>query len=330
MNPHISIIVPVYNLKSLLPRCVESILAQTFTDFELILVNDGSTDGSGNLCERYAEQDKRIRVIHKENGGVASSRNIGLQAASGAYIGFVDNDDHIHPAMFETLYRQAKTDDADMVICDYIKLLEDEQSMETQVDPNAVVEHFDSTAALQQLYEPNAITYIVPWNKLYKKHLFNDITYEHGFICDDETVIHQLLYRCRKVSYIQKGLYYYVQRNDSQSQIVLKKEILQGVYAYKNREVFFRKLKEKNLHQLALLAFEERFFRFYIFAKSTLPDAQSELKKMKRTFNRSLFFLWLHREMGWRKKIMCTLFFIHPSLYEMLRTYRERRNASRA
>lgn len=330
MNPHISIIVPVYNLKSLLPRCVESILAQTFTDFELILVNDGSTDGSENLCERYAEQDKRIKVIHKENGGVASSRNIGLQAASGAYIGFVDNDDHIHPAMFETLYRQAKTDDADMVICDYVKLLEDEQSMETPVDPNAVVEHFDSTAALQQLYEPNAITYIVPWNKLYKKHLFNGITYEHGFICDDETVIHQLLYRCRKISYIQQGLYYYVQRKDSQANASFNKQKLHIVYALKGREKFFRKKGLRELQQKALSMYLEAFFVKYNQAKSTLPDAQSELKKMKRTFNRSLFFLWLHREMGWRKKIMCTLFFIHPSLYECMRASRERKNASRA
>src|SRR5690625_1367019 len=120
MTLEISIIVPVYNLEDYLHKCIDSILAQTFTNFELILVNDGSTDRSSEICEEYASIDHRIRVIHKKNGGVASSRNAGLEVAKGEYIGFVDNDDYINEYMFETLYNNARTYSSDILFCDYL------------------------------------------------------------------------------------------------------------------------------------------------------------------------------------------------------------------
>ena len=104
-KPLISVIVPVYNVAAWLPRCVDSILAQTYENLEILLVDDGSTDGSGNICEEYAKKDTRIRVLHKENGGLSSARNAGLDAAAGAYIGFVDSDDWIAPEMYAELRR---------------------------------------------------------------------------------------------------------------------------------------------------------------------------------------------------------------------------------
>ena len=118
----ISIIIPIYNSAALLPRCLDSILAQTYRDFTLILVNDGSTDGSGKICDGYAEKDERIRVIHKENGGVSSARNAGLDAADGEYITFIDSDDAIPPGYLETLYMAASGSGADVAICDVLFL----------------------------------------------------------------------------------------------------------------------------------------------------------------------------------------------------------------
>lgn len=119
-EPKISVIVPVYKAEAYLHRCVDSIIAQTFTDWELLLVDDGSPDRSGDICDEYASKDARIRVFHKENGGVSSARQKGLDEAIGEYTIHADPDDWVEPMMLEELYKKAKEDDADMVICDFI------------------------------------------------------------------------------------------------------------------------------------------------------------------------------------------------------------------
>ncbi|MEG0087047.1 MAG: glycosyltransferase, partial [Niameybacter sp.] len=118
-QPTLSIIVPVYNVEKYLPKCIESILAQSFTDFEVILIDDGATDKSGEICEEYANKDTRIKIIHKENGGLSSARNAGIELSNGNYIGFVDSDDFIHPQMYEILLREARSSNSDVVICRY-------------------------------------------------------------------------------------------------------------------------------------------------------------------------------------------------------------------
>lgn len=119
MNSKISIIVPVYKAEKTLDKCITSILSQTFTDFELLLIDDGSPDGSGIICDHYALKDERIRVIHKSNGGVSSARQTGVDVARGEYSIHVDPDDWVEPEMLQELYRSAKKHDADMVICDF-------------------------------------------------------------------------------------------------------------------------------------------------------------------------------------------------------------------
>ena len=114
----ISIIVPVYNTEKYLDQCIQSILSQTYTDFELLLIDDGSTDSSGVICDRYAEQDSRVRVFHKPNGGVSSARNIGLDNTKGEWITFLDSDDWIAPSMLDEVYKTAMVNDADMVFVD--------------------------------------------------------------------------------------------------------------------------------------------------------------------------------------------------------------------
>src|SRR4051812_47980519 len=121
MNPKISIIVPVYNVQSFIRECIESILGQSFVDFELILVNDGSSDQSGFICDEYSNTDKRIVVIHKENGGQSSARNMGIESAKGEFIGFVDSDDWIHSDMYKTLYSKVMETNAEIIACNLLK-----------------------------------------------------------------------------------------------------------------------------------------------------------------------------------------------------------------
>ena len=122
MSPKISIIVPVYKVEPYIHKCIDSILNQTFKEFELILVDDGSPDNCGNICDEYAKKDNRVRVIHKENGGISSARNIGLDVSNGEYIGFVDSDDYIKLDMYERLYNSCKVNNADISIIGTIEV----------------------------------------------------------------------------------------------------------------------------------------------------------------------------------------------------------------
>jgi glycosyltransferase involved in cell wall biosynthesis len=320
MDTKISIIVPIYNLEHYLPKCVDSILTQTFTDFELILVDDGSTDGSGELCDEYARLDKRVRVIHKKNGGIASSRNAGLDAAKGIYIGFVDNDDFINKFMFEILYKNAKKYSSDIVICDYISIDESQHYDIDKFDGNYKLKQFNNREAVHHIYaDMDKDTFIYPWNKLYKKELFNDIKYELGNIYDDETVAHKLLYKSKRVTYVQIPLYYYVQRKGSQINSPFSVKKFGRVYALKERQDFFKRKNEVELQQKALKHYMDVFFWNYYLAKSSLQGIDKELKDLKQTFDQSLVDLLKHKNISWKQKVMFVLFSIHPSLYEFIK-----------
>jgi|SRR5690625_62624 len=321
MEVKISIIVPVYNTERLLPRCINSILSQSFRDFELILVNDGSTDKSGEICDCFSKRDRRIIVIHKENGGSSTARNTGLVVAKGDYIGFVDSDDYINKYMYEILYKNATNYFSDIVICSYEDIYDDQYCTSYKFEDNKEVQHFNNIDALKQMYmsKTKYITYVVPWNKLYKRNLFGGIKYEVGNMYDDETVAHKLLYNSHKITFINSNLYYYVQRKGSQMNSPFHIKKLDKVYALKNREIYFRKMKVAELHQKALKHYMEMFFWNYFLARSKLKNIETELIKLKRTFDESLIHLLRHRGLSLKQKLMCVLFCLSPPLYEFMR-----------
>ena len=147
----ISVIVPVYNVEELLPRCVESIMAQTKENIEIILVDDGATDGSGAVCDDYAQKDERIRVIHKPNGGLTSAWKAGAQAAKGAYLGFIDSDDWIDEDMYERMWESAVKYDSDMVVCGLVFDYED-QSIEKRQEISDFQKEFYDRTELEALF----------------------------------------------------------------------------------------------------------------------------------------------------------------------------------
>ena len=183
----ISIIVPVYNVEKYLNRCFDSILNQTFTDFELILVDDGSTDNSGIICYEYKTKDNRIKVIHKENGGLSSARNAGLDIARGKYIGFVDSDDFINKDMYKILFDTIQANNSDMVICDYYKVNEDDinkfRNLKCNCE-NIKIKNLNNLESIDNLFLTGE-KFIYAWNKLYKRELFNDLRYEKGRIYEN-------------------------------------------------------------------------------------------------------------------------------------------------
>lgn len=208
MSPKVSIIVPVYKAEAYLHRCIDSLLNQTFQDYEILLIDDGSPDKSGEICDEYAKKDNRVRAFHKENGGVSSARQCGIDNALGEYIIHADPDDWVEPNMLEELYAKAKEEDADMVICDfYIEYIKSGKIEYINQKPSAL----DHDIVLKELFQQ---LHGSCWNKLVKRVCYNKygVKFPIELSCnEDQYVIASLLINNIKVSYISKAFYHYTQ-----------------------------------------------------------------------------------------------------------------------
>ena len=213
----ISVIVPVYNVKTYLDECIQSILNQTYKKLEIILVDDGSTDGSGELCDSYAQVDSRINIIHKENGGLSDARNKGMEVATGEYIGFVDADDYIESNMYEVLVNAAKEKDAVLVSARY-KYSGDRK--DTTPGETGAVNSIESVDFLSHLISQDGIivTSYSVWDRLYKRSLISSLRFPKGLCYEDIVFSTKAILDAKKVIYVDKKLYNYRVRNDSISQ----------------------------------------------------------------------------------------------------------------
>ena len=209
----LSVIVPVYNVEKYLKKCIESILAQSFKDFELILIDDGSTDSSGKICDEYEKRDARIIVIHKTNGGLSSARNAGLDIAKGKYIGFVDSDDWISPQMYEKLILMCEKNDLDMAVCGVKKCYND--SSKDYICYNTINDKIlNREEAITEIFVNHSFGEEA-CNKIYKKDIFKTIRYPEGKIHEDTYCICDIVDMCRKIGYSKEIGYFYYQRSNS-------------------------------------------------------------------------------------------------------------------
>ena len=211
-TPKISVIVPVYKAEAYLHRCVDSLLAQTFTDFEILLVDDGSPDKSGEICDEYAKMDKRIRVFHKENGGVSSARQCGMDHARGEYTIHADPDDWVDPTMLEELYRKAKEEDADMVICDFYEERKN-KTIYVRQQPSSLDHETVLCELFQQLHGSCC-------NKLVKRACYREFGVKFPLelsYCEDLFVNTCLLSHKINVAYLPKAYYHYDQYTNGES-----------------------------------------------------------------------------------------------------------------
>ncbi|MGN0398562.1 MAG: glycosyltransferase [Blautia sp.] len=210
----VSIIVPVYQVEKYIRQCVDSILAQTFTDFELILVDDGSKDQSGKICDEYAWMDERVKVIHKENGGLSDARNKGMDQASGNYFMFVDSDDYIAPTMIECLYKSILNQNADIAVCNYLYYFENDRRKNFATNIKSEVLS-GAEIFYNRKNERNYGIWTVAWNKLYKSETFGKIRFRFGKYHEDEFWANDIYQMDIKVVTIPECLYYYRQRDNS-------------------------------------------------------------------------------------------------------------------
>lgn len=213
-RPLISVIVPVYKVEEYLPACVDSILAQTYENLEIILVDDGSPDNCGKMCDEYAEKDSRIKVVHKENGGASSARNTGLDLASGEYISFIDSDDSVHPRTLEELYKKLLQEDADISSCSYIRCsTPDEKVPDDFTEEKRFV--FSCEEALCALvYRKHFGVQI--WAKLYRSEVLKNVRFDPSIVvAEDALFLSEAILNSRKVVFFTRPLYNYLQRDTS-------------------------------------------------------------------------------------------------------------------
>ena len=206
----ISIIVPVYKVESYLPQCLESIIGQSFRDLEILLIDDGSPDNCGAICDEYAARDARIRVIHQKNGGAANAKNTGLRAATGEYLSFVDADDILEPGAYELMVRELNASGADVIQCGYRDLY-----LNRSVDRVTLKERrvFDAESYLRR-YTLDWTCGLL-WDKLYRRELFDGIFFEEGHRIDDEFFTYQGIMNASKILHLPEIVYSYRQRASS-------------------------------------------------------------------------------------------------------------------
>ena len=207
----ISVIVPVYKVEKYLDKCVSSIVNQTYRNLEIILVDDGSPDNCGAMCDAWAKKDSRIRVIHKENGGGAQARNTGLSLASGQYIGFVDSDDFLHPSMYQHLLDILFETNSDIAECGY-HITDTDEFLPNDAGSQRTL--LDTEAALKENIRDNICRQLV-WNKLYKASVLTEVRFVEGKFVDDEFFTYKALGNAKQVASTSTRLYYYRQQCNS-------------------------------------------------------------------------------------------------------------------
>lgn len=296
----LSIIVPVYNVEKYLCKCVDSILNQTFQDFELILVDDGSPDNSGRICDEYAKKDSRIIVIHQKNGGLCSARNSGIKCASGNFIAFVDSDDYVAPNMYETLINVSKETGADMVKCGYCEFVNDEITAKKAFSKIKVIDNNDGQSLLP--FYLKSILCTVVWNGIYSKDLAKRVVYPEGYINEDNYASPMYLHLAKKLAIIPGTLYFYRQNYTglSKSEAPNKRPLdIMMCYSLLHEDLcqkglkdswFIKKLKKRmarTMYQLVqtkkfVILMDEDFFTFLIDNLGLCKSIKMYIWKIKK------------------------------------------------
>lgn len=255
----ISVIIPIYNVEHYLVDCLNSIVNQTYNNLEIILVNDGSPDNCGAICDQYAIKDQRIRVIHKENGGLSDARNVGLDMCIGDYISFVDSDDVIHPNFYDTLLKVILDYKVDIAFCS-INQFEESFSFPRYISNSCDIIVWDRKEFRNSIFDFSYYPEIVTaCSKLYKRNYFEKLRFERGRIYEDTIILHHIVELTHKCVYIKQPLYYYRYNRESitKTSSGAEKKLEDALYALKQRVEFYKQLGmnqfvKKSEEQIAL------------------------------------------------------------------------------
>lgn len=278
----ISVIVAVYNIEAYLEKCVRSLRNQTYRNLQIILVDDGATDGCPAICDRLAEEDGRIQVIHKKNGGLSDARNAGIAAADGEYIAFVDGDDWIETDMYEKLLSAARQFDTPLAVCRYRKIY---RNREVDASTGAAVV-FDGQETLESflMEEDDICIQNAAWNKLYRRELMGELRFPTGKYYEDIVYTTMLLARSPKTVYLDLALYNYVlEREGSIMGEGLGSRIFTDqIPAYEEKEAFLRSIGREDLADVHRYFFYKRLLLYYIALGKSQKDMKEKYRRVIR------------------------------------------------
>ncbi len=319
-NDLISIIVPVYNMEQYMERCVNSIINQTYSNLEIILVDDGSTDRSPAMCDEYALKDARIKVVHKANGGLSDARNAGLKVATGAYIGYVDSDDWVELSMYQKLYEACIENDAQVAVCRYAKAYQDR----IERGGNGRVTAFDRDGILK-VYLSDMDEYVVynsVWSKLFAREVVDGVLFPVGQNSEDIIYTTKAFCKLNKAVYIDECLYNYVLDREGSIMNVNRTERMfrDEIPFWREHIAYIRQQVSESMGDMAAYYFYRRMLSYYmdLSAYPETTEAAKKLAGMMKSERREIKRVY-HKAYGGRGDVVrMHMFLITPSGYMAL------------
>lgn len=315
--PKISVIIPVYNVEKFLRRCLDSIINQTMNDIEIILIDDGSTDNSGNICDEYAEKDDRIIVIHKENGGVSSARNKGLDIASGEYVTFVDSDDYIDNNMYEVLYRNAVEKKVDICGCFFKYITADKVMLFNPTKKQRSLKGiYNGNDFVKLLYidEYSNGLCVSMWNKIYKRNLFYSLKFKSSIYEDDE-ICHKIYKSDTSILLMDSPFYTYVQNTNSLTSKKFSEKNLIFIDILYNRLNSFKKDNLEELYIDTIRLYCNIVIEYYFKMKNLNNNYDFIYLNQYRKILKDVIKL---KNISLKDKIRFNIFSFSPMLYSTL------------
>lgn len=311
-NPALSIIVPVYNVEKYIRKCIESILHQTFTDFELLLIDDGSPDNCPQICDEYALIDSRVKVIHQSNKGVSSARNIGLRMAKGRWIGFVDSDDYLECDAYQKLIDGAESNSCDAAIMDFSYVDESGhvcQEKKREYGDSILLSRKD---AIRMQFDIPLSIRLVMFNKIFKKDIVNGLFFDESIHCAEDTLfLSQCLERIQRAIFIKEPLYKNVQREGSAMHGGLKiKDIEKSLDIHKNIAIRTREIYPELYSYAYAYYIDSCIWKMRTYSKTDLDSSEERkkeqlyyYKKIKKRIRHEYLGIIKCNMLSWKQKI---------------------------
>ena len=313
MRELISVIIPVYRVEEYLSRCVDSVLAQTYENMEVILVDDGSPDGCPAICDAYAALDSRVRVLHQKNTGLSGARNAGIDASHGKWLAFVDSDDYLAPRFLERLYEVCVDTGSDLGVCrwEYVK------GEPIPERGSGGVRVYTGREMLANLYTPDGAYFVVAWNKLYRRELFREIRYPLGRIHEDEATTYRIYDQVERAVYVDCSLYGYFVTPASITRGFNPKR-MDWVYAVAERMDFFERKGYRELMVPGLQAFADGSIDIYFGLRDFLPGSEKQQEEIRAYIRQGLKRVRSYGRFPLRTEIGYRMFLACPAIYRKL------------
>ncbi|TDQ37650.1 glycosyltransferase [Aureibacillus halotolerans] len=318
-RPLISVIVPIYNVEKFIHKCVNSILEQSYPNLEIILVDDGSPDNCGAICDQYEQQYRHVKVVHKSNGGLSDARNAGLEVATGEYIGFVDSDDYIHKDMYNELFHHMTLTNSDIAECAVERIYADK----VVAEETGEVTVLSGTQALKSHLSSEGNGYMprtAVWSKLFSRKIIDrmeGMVFPKGEIHEDYLFTCKALYYSNKVCLVNKCLYHHIYTNPSSiTQSSFSSKDLYKELQYMNRMEFLKKLKLQDHFLLAKSSYYKLLLQF--FYKCHIAGMKEECLYYKQKIKEHHSDI-VRTKIGWKKKLEFIVFSISPNVYLKIR-----------